>query len=30
MENWNVIKNGHNEDDTLDTNKPGNLNSLTF
>ena len=28
MKNWKIIKNGHSEDNTLGTSKPGNLNSL--
>ena len=28
MENWNIIKNGHSEDNTSDTSKPRNFNSL--
>ena len=28
MENWNIIKNGHREDNTSDTSKPLNVNSL--
>ena len=28
MINWNIIKNGHSEDDTYDISKPGHFNSL--
>ena len=28
MENWNIIKNGHSEDNTSDTSKPGDFNIL--
>ena len=28
LENWNIIKNGHSEDYTSDTSKPGNFNGL--
>ena len=28
MENWNIIKNGHSDDDKFYTCKPGSFNSL--